>query len=304
MVGGVTRPRPLNVGRDVATESARQSFTENERLPNFLIVGAMKSGTTALAAYLRAHPEVFMSRPKEIHFFDFNYAKGLDWYKQHFADSHGARAIGEATVSYMADHEIVDRLARCVPHARLVAILRNPVDRAYSHYWFNRARGWEHLEFSKAIEAEASRIERADLQTRLRYSYVGRSRYYPQISYLCNRYPRQSLHVELFEDLRDRPHETFRRVCDFLSVNSEVIPDNLGNRIRPFTEYRSYRLRQMTKRYPLWLRRVVGRLNVRRRSYPVLDPSLRQDLSTLFDSDNADLEAWLGRGLGVWRTDA
>src|SRR5437764_7156012 len=114
-------------------------------LPNFFIIGAMRSGTTSLTRYLNAHPDVFVAPGKELHFFDQRFDRGLDWYRDCFERAAGQRAIGEATQSYMYDAEAMTRLAVTVPKARLLAILRNPVDRAWSHYWLNRALALETL---------------------------------------------------------------------------------------------------------------------------------------------------------------
>jgi hypothetical protein len=131
------------------------------RLPNFVIIGAPRSGTTSLAHSLSQHPEVFVTmQVKELHFFDTNFDRGLDWYRQQFsgADAAAAKAAGEATPTYMYDETAMSRMAETVPDARLIAILRNPVDRAYSHYWMNRSLDREDLLFPVAIETEAERL--------------------------------------------------------------------------------------------------------------------------------------------------
>src|SRR4051812_42429120 len=107
------------------------------RAPDFLIVGAAKAGTTSLAAYLAEHPDVFMARRKELHFFgrEKEYRRGWEWYCSHFEGAGDARAVGEATPDYMWRERAVERIAQDLPKARIIATLRHPVDRAYSHYW-------------------------------------------------------------------------------------------------------------------------------------------------------------------------
>src|SRR5262245_45971784 len=122
------------------------------RLPTFLIVGAMRSGTTSLARYLGAHPDVFVAPEKEIHFFDRCFDRGVAWYAERFIQAAGAGAIGEATQSYMYDPDAIARMRSVVPSARLLTILRHPTDRAYSHYWLNRAHGLEDRSFEAAID--------------------------------------------------------------------------------------------------------------------------------------------------------
>jgi hypothetical protein len=106
------------------------------RLPNFLIVGAMKSGTTSLARYLGAHPQAYVAPEKEINFFERGYVwnRGVDWYASRFEGAGDALAVGEASPSYMYWPTAIERMASVVPDARLIALLRDPVERAYSHY--------------------------------------------------------------------------------------------------------------------------------------------------------------------------
>src|ERR1051326_983405 len=121
-------------------------MTEGRRLPTFLIIGAGRSGTTSLARYLGSHPHVFMARAKEMHFFDSD-SKTREWYRPRFAEARRQTAVGEATPNYLYEPAAIKRMAAIVPEARLIAILRDPVDRAYSHYWQNRSLGKETMTF-------------------------------------------------------------------------------------------------------------------------------------------------------------
>src|SRR4051812_9293771 len=123
-------------------------------LPTFVVVGAMRSGTTALVRYLGAHPRVYVGR-KEVHFFDRHFDKGIDWYKSQFDAPSGVLAVGEGTPRYMFDPVAVQRMARVLPDAKLVVTIREPVARAYSHYLKNVARGVEKLAFDAAVAAES-----------------------------------------------------------------------------------------------------------------------------------------------------
>ncbi|MEX2132610.1 MAG: sulfotransferase domain-containing protein, partial [Acidimicrobiia bacterium] len=123
------------------------------QLPTFLIAGAMRCGTTSLNAYLREHDEITVGQPKEVHFFDQNYERGIDWYLQHFPGSDTAKAIGEATPAYLYFPEVAERIATTLPDVKILLLLRDPVDRAHSHYWHNRSVGREKLEFAEAIAA-------------------------------------------------------------------------------------------------------------------------------------------------------
>ena len=109
-------------------------------LPDFVVIGAQKAGTTSLYRMLRKHPQVHMPRTKELHYFDFHYERGPEWYAAQFRPGRWERRRGEATPNYMWGPLARQRLIADLPSARIIAILRNPVDRAYSHYWHDRRR--------------------------------------------------------------------------------------------------------------------------------------------------------------------
>jgi hypothetical protein len=274
----------------------RATLTVAGTLPNFLIIGALRSGTTSLARYLGAHPDVFMASQKEVRYFDRHFQRGLAWYRRQFADVTTQSAVGESTPGYMYEEVALSRMEETVPDARLIAILRNPVDRAYSHYWLNHARGTEVLEFSAALEAEELRLERSGP----RYGYADQGRYLGYLKRVSDHFPRASLLTILFEDLRDDPAETYRSVCRFLGIDAGYVPANLGRPMNRYVTFHSTRLRRLTRDLPPLIRSAVGRLNVREASYPPMDPDLRQALLQRFEGDNAALASWLEHDLEVW----
>jgi hypothetical protein len=288
------------VSAEARHEQAEAAAPGDHRLPNFLIIGAMRSGTTSLTRYLRSNPQVFMAQPKELHFFDFEYARGADWYRGCFEGAGDVRAVGEATPNYLYLSEAMPRLAALVPDARLVAILRNPVDRAYSHYWHNRSVGREELSFEEALEAEPERIRSDDPHPRAYWSYTDRGRYVHQLRRIEGLHPRESLQVLLFDDLVDAPEETYRSMCRFIGADPDHRPPELGEPVNGFVTFRSRTLRSLTQRMPRSARRAVGRLNARSESYPAMTGATRQRLIEGFREDNAALAGWLGRDLSGW----
>ena len=130
-------------------------------LPDFIMIGGMKCGTTSLFQYLQQHPGVSRVYVEEVHFFDLHYGRGLNWYRAHFP----VKGKGEATICgddspYYIFHPLVPaRVREDVPGAKLIALLRNPVDRAYSHYHHELRRGREDLSFEKALDREEERLE-------------------------------------------------------------------------------------------------------------------------------------------------
>lgn len=275
-------------------------------LPNFLIIGAMKAGSTSLARYLGAHPQVFMAPCKEVHFFDRNYDRGISWYAEHFLSAaDDESAVGEATPNYLYLPEALSRMAGAVPQAKLVVILRNPVDRAYSHYWHEKARGRESLDFRRAIEAEPKRLKTADVEIRTHFSYLDQGRYLGQLKVLTRHFPRENLFIVLSEELAADPESAVRSVCRFIGVPEDV-PDNVGRTYNAHISFRSLKVRKLAHVLasggPLesFLARVVGRLNTRRGPYPSMDQKLRRTLTDYYEEDNRALASWLGRDLSSW----
>jgi hypothetical protein len=261
-------------------------------LPNFVVVGAMRSGSTSLYKYLQPHPQVWMPR-KEIHFFDRRWDHGLDWYRARFDGWSGEPAVGEATPTYLSDPAAVDRMAATIPEARPVAILRDPVDRAYSHYWMERIRQREDRSFEDAVADDDA-------------GYLARGRYLPQLMRLAGAFPRDRIHVVLFDDLRDDPGAAYTAVCRFLDVDPAFRPPRLGERVNRFVSFRSMRVRDARRRLPKAFRigRIVGRLNAVEGEYPPMAPATEARLRREMAADNAALAEWLGRDLSAWGVDA
>jgi len=124
-------------------------------LPNFLIVGAQKAGTSSMVIYLSEHPDVSVPL-NEIHFFDIDerYKKGLKWYEKHFKKWNGQKAIGEKTPIYMYLEKVPARIAKDLPNIKLIFMLRNPTDRAWSNYWMRVRKGREFLSFREVLDKQ------------------------------------------------------------------------------------------------------------------------------------------------------
>ena len=266
------------------------------RLPTFLIAGAMRSGTTSLNAYLRQHPDVSVSQPKEVHFFDTNFTKGVDWYLQHFPDSDDSVAVGEATPDYMYHPEAMERLNETLPDSRILILLRDPVDRAYSHYWHNRSRGKEDLPFGAALDAETERIRDQGSPDRAVYSYVDRGQYFRQLNSMLSRIARERVLIQTFDELTADPAAVYKRTCRFIGVSDDFIPDLLGDPVNAFVEFRSKTMRNLTKALPKKLRDAVGRLNMREDStYEPISDEAAERIRELTRSDSQQLEDLLGQ---------
>jgi hypothetical protein len=265
------------------------------RPPTFLVIGAMKSGTTTLSHHLGDHPDVFML-PQEGQFFDRHPERGMDWYRDLFASA-TTPAIGESTPSYMYVEHVAPAVARDLPGVRAIAILRDPVRRAYSHYWHNRTRGHEPLEFEAALQAEPERLTRG-LRDRIRYSYADRGLYAEQLERFTRHVP--LVKVVLFEELVRDPAAALGSIYEFIGVdpNHQLgAPDEARNRS---VSYRSQRARGIIRKLPTPLARVAGRANIRYTSYPPMSDAAAALLRAQFEPANQALVARLGRDLDGW----
>ena len=225
-------------------------------LPDFLVVGAAKCGTTSLFDWICLHPLV--ARPstngqqrKELLFFDYNFHRGADWYRMHFPleverdefeREHGRPFVtGEATASYLTGHWVPGRVRQVAPDAKLIVTLRNPVDRAYSAFQMSRRERLEECEsFEEAIALEEQRLagelERVRRDPRYNpplppplgyWSYLHRSRYADHVARWLKVFPREQILFLRFEDIAADPSGELDRVHDFLGL-----PPHRGGELR------------------------------------------------------------------------
>ncbi|HEU0303312.1 MAG TPA: sulfotransferase domain-containing protein [Gaiellaceae bacterium] len=258
-------------------ERARKVTAPLRLRPNFLVIGAQKSGTTALHAYLSEHPAVFCTSRKEVHYFSLTYPLGERWYLSHFALRGVSRpaAVGESTPAYLFDPRSPARVHAFDPRMKLVAVLRDPVERAYSHYWMERETRDETRSFEDALEWEQREVvpelERwiADpaYESPLPLfgrSYVSRGLYAEQLERWLELFPREQMLVFTSDELTAEPAETMAFVARFLGA-PPVAPVS----------------------YP--------RENVR--EYEPMAAETRQHLRQVFEPHNRRLEELLGRTL-------
>jgi hypothetical protein len=209
-------------------------------LPDFLIVGAMKSGTTTLFHYLTQHPGIAAPTVKEVHFFDVprNFKRGENWYRAHFPSLQHLQQTsqkigypaqtGEATPA-MFINSYAANVTSVIPQARIIMILRDPVERAYSHYQHQKRKiPRENLSFLEALQMEQERIGR-DLELSIsepakvspalwRYSYAERGKYFEQIENWLTYFPESQIEIVNFNELKARPDMLCNRLCTFLGL--------------------------------------------------------------------------------------
>jgi Sulfotransferase domain len=275
-------------------------------LPNFLVIGAQRAGTSLLHQILLAHPDVYVpGQRKEVHYFDRYFERGVEWYQSYFpaADAAGRYlAIGEITPDYLATEEAPARIHALLPACRLIVMLRNPVDRVYSWYQHARRSRNERRDFATFLEEEPGAL-RAGLYHRHLRSYLAL-------------FPRESLLVLLYEELLRDPGGELGRLTAFLGV--EMVWSNpaalLQERIYASETPRfrqgfalARRAGGFLARHDLnWPVRTAKRIGVRRwfgrsSAAPALSVAERARLAAYYQDDVRQLRGLLRRELDVWQ---
>ncbi len=285
-------------------------------LPNFLGVGAQKSGTTTLFHLLVAHPDIYMPRRKEARFFcnTKKFKKGISWYeKTYFSGWKGERAVGEISPSYMVFEEVPERIYRTLgPRIKLLFILRNPIERAYSHYWRSVRNCREQESFERAIEFEKERLESLGDYALKHFSYVTRDFYDVQIKRFLKYFPMKSMFIALFDDLVNDPEVLIRDIYRFLGVDPSFEhphPKIIMNRDsvprvwflrRIMTNKKLRRFLFPFKGLRAWAKRVERKWNLRPIELPPVDGPVKERLLEIFRPHIEELERLIGRDLSHW----
>jgi len=275
------------------------------KLPNFLLIGAMKAGTTSLWHYLRGHPQVFMPAVKEVMFFDprHKWERGVDWYERQFEEAPDeAVALGEASTSYTkypVVRDVPSRIASVVPEVGLIYMVRHPVERMQSHYLYALSRGKESRPIEQAFAEDPAYLDisRYGLQLEQYEPYFGRDRFLLLDS----------------RDLRNDRVETLRRVFRFIGVDDTWIPPVVDREFfrsedrRMQAAYsptlgRMPRLRTISKRVPeplkAFARKVTSdKVDVRRAR---ISDDLRHQLEDSLREDVAKLRRFMPESFDGW----
>jgi hypothetical protein len=305
------RPDPAD---EAMVARARERFRGEERrrvgggaLPNLVVIGGLKCGTTSLHHYLNLHPEIAMSRPKELNFFveELNWPLGPAWYASHFDAEAPVR--GESSPHYTNRPRfegVARRLAETAPDARLIYMVRDPVDRMLSHYLHNIGGGYDDRPLEEAL---------AEPDT----AYVDRGRYFFQLEPYLDHFDRDRIELVTREELKTDRAATMRRVFAFLAVDEAFTSDEFEREWETGTAKSSGRFRAMDRavrlpglraidrhfdRLPERMRwaveRVVHDPDAGAAPKPHLPPELRAKLVERYRPDVEKLEEWSGRSFG------
>ncbi|MEZ4886667.1 MAG: sulfotransferase domain-containing protein [Chitinophagales bacterium] len=283
---------------------------------DFIGIGAAKAGTTWVAKMLYAHPQICLSEPKEVHFFNAkrpfirnqnndNYQKGLKWYEKHFTHCLSNQIKGEFSTSYLADKEAAQRMKTHFPNVKIIVCLRNPIDRFYSNYNFRKHR----LQYEK---------RNLDLVVNQKDAYVKQGLYYQQLQTYLEHFSMEDIYLIFFEDIKNCPEKILKELYTFLGVDRDFLPEdvyekknaskmarlpNVENWIRGLSflvvslhlnwlivllkkwGFNDWVMKKITKSY----------------TYPPMSQDMREKLKPVFEEDINNLENLLKKDLSHWK---
>jgi hypothetical protein len=293
-------------------------------IPDIIVIGAPRSGTTSLYNYLNEHPQVYMSPLKETRFFAYE-GRTVDYrgptdehaynrdtvtdtetYRQLFAGRAPGQRTGEASPVYLYRGErAADRIQHHVPEARLAAIFRNPVDRAYSDFLNMVRLGWEPVhDFKQVLSEEEQRIA---AHWSPYYHYRAKGFYAIQVRSYLERFDREQMRFFLFEDLKEDATAVMKDLFDFVNVDPRISVDTETRhnrsglpRVRPVHRLLTHSWVERVMRGPLRTVRTTLRDWNTAHEKPPLDPAVRSDLKETYRNDIEELQALIGRDLSHW----
>lgn len=299
-------------------------------MPDFLVIGAPKAGTTSLYHYLCQHPQIFMSPNKEPHFFAFeghqpnfqgpgderawlnvNSVVKLGAYQELFGGAKAGQVCGEASTMYLYLKESCDRIHHYLPNVKLIAILRHPVDRAYSHYVHMRRDGREWAtDFEQALSQETERIQK-NWSPALHYKQVGL--YFEQLQQYLQKFDSEQIKIYLYDDLVNAPEKVYRDIFEFIGVETGIQLDtsaryNTTSSIRKNKLLHNFLMNPngmksaLRKVIPANIRKPLSAKVYRRNATAIqpLSSELRNQLTMSFEADILQLQDLIDRDLSHW----
>ena len=288
-------------------------------LPNFMCLGAAKSGTTTLYDILRQHPDIYIPAFKEPHFFDIpeNYKNGIEWYKRNYFRNANKKIIADFTPSYFFEKEAPKRIFKNLGRdMKFLVVFRNPVDRAYSHYLHSKRDDHESENFEKSLELEVSRLKKhenqSDYLSYLRHSYVHQGLYAQMIDRYLQYFSLDNFLFIHFEDeLLQERELTIKRILEFLEIDSSVLL-RTDIRSNPSSKEKSKPLKKLMNKRGWWrdvikfmipsvqlrqiIRNRIQRINITEFKAQQLSQEVKSNLlEKYFRKDISDLEKTLNK---------
>lgn len=270
----------------------------DQRLPGFIVIGAAKAATTWIAHQLRARNDVYMPGP-EPHFFSREFHRGEGWYRDLFAGARDRQYVGEKSADYLAHEKAPQRLAAMLPHVRLVAQLRNPVERAYSDYCMLFRRGQICGDIARQLDRTTTDAPR----------FLDDGLYARHLRRYLDHFPAEQLTIVLHEDIKARPADMLDQICNAIGIPASSSPAPLGIRVNdgqaPLVPLAVRKLPPPFKSLVAPLRgnrlfEAARRLIARPISYPPLTQDIRSRLEDFYHEDMVQLAQLVRRDLSGW----
>jgi len=288
---------------------------------DFIGIGASRSGTTWVSKCLAEHPEICFSKKKETHFFGNRkyYKRGIKYYKKFFSRCSKNKIKGEFTPSYFSKPDVAKRIFKNFPEAKLIAVLRNPIERAYSEYFYNLAiKGINEPTFEQALSGP------------LKNKYLRRGKYYTNLKRFIKLFPKKNILILIYEDIEKNPLKFIQQIYDFLGVNPNYIPPSIDKKINtsplnkkllffPFlnkiinfirkkvknkinsTIKKIIKRTKITKALDLTLKLNKKRLFTKKEPKPPMRQEIRERLYKYYKEEIKNLEKLINRDLSFWK---
>jgi hypothetical protein len=273
-------------------------------LPSFLIVGPQKCATTWLYNCLYEHPDVLMPETDSVHYFDMFYHKHESWYRNHFSRYDGEQVVGEETPTYIRDEKAPERIGETLPDVKLIFTFRNPIDRAYSHWWHEKSKDKHSFEFEEVLE-----------NYDLFQNWIVPGFYHRHLSRYMDYVPEENIKICLFDDLVENDLAYVQDVYDFLGVDDEYVPSLIDQKVNQ-GKFRMVNRQMIYANVASGFKRIAPAQAVNflrpahRRVLQFLisqteyekgmSDEVRIDLEEIFMSDIDRLSEYLNRDLGHW----
>ena len=283
-----------------------QTNTNQNIIPNFLVIGTMRSGTTWLDGVLRTHPDIYLpQRRKEVHFFDQYYERGIEWYQNFFSfadDRLNYKSIGEITPDYLYHPEVPARIKKHIPNCKFIVIFRNPVDRAYSHYGFMVKNYADTRSFEEIVE------QKPDV--------FPKGLYGEQMERYLQLFPLNNFLILIYEEVLNNPEKTLEKIAHFLSVEPDKFDISMVNkRANSSGTVRFSAARALACKFRDFLRNqdldwvwdvakksgMEGIFESKGKSLPPINPQIKAELISRYESDITLLEKLINTDLSIWK---
>jgi hypothetical protein len=289
---------------------------------NFLIIGAQKSGTSTLHGWLNQHPDIFFQTPKENAFFanDGLYGKGPSYLNEFYQNYAGEKILGSAYVHLIYFPFVAERIFNYNSNMKMLLVLREPIARAYSAYWYARQNSWEKTNsFELAIQKEPLRLN-GSFKEQSELTYISHGYYADQLNRYLTYFDQSQIHIVFFEDLKQKPKEVLNDIFNFLNLSYDVKEINFTQKVNSAAMPKILWLQSFLRSYDSWYRKAFQGLttpkfrafvrenitakvfswNKKSFEYPTINSDLREKLVEHYKPYNETLGVLTGRDLTPW----